>query len=171
LPGSFEPRQIRTRLLASEEFVAGRHGIARVDSRFVERFHPLSFMPASATEVIEIPLLRDMSDQEILRELIPRVATLADLFVHLHRSSAWPWGIWFLRGAKGQICSVACISRDGEWHINSDQRSAPWSSIYRAYSRPKTGFFDRLLVGLSRQLKRPKPKRSGSQYRRRYFHD
>jgi hypothetical protein len=105
LPGLVEPKLIRSRLLASDEFIAGRHGIARVDSTFVERFHPLSFVPATATGVIEIPLLRDMNNQEILRELKPRAATLSDLFVHLHRSSAWPWGIWYLRDANGQICS------------------------------------------------------------------
>jgi len=132
-----DPGKMTSRLNASDEFVAGRHGIARVDSDFAERFHSLSFVPASATEIVETPLPRNMAIDEIVSELKPGAATLAELFVYLHRSSTWPWSIFYLSDASGTACAVICLSMDGEWHISAAERPGPWTSTYRVYGRPE----------------------------------
>ena len=92
-----DPRCISTELSVSEEFLEGRHGIARVGCEFERRFHALSFVPLTANSIIELPLPRDLTDKEILVELNPLTATLSDFFVALHSRNLWPWSIWYIR--------------------------------------------------------------------------
>jgi hypothetical protein len=132
---------------AGEEFVAGRHGIAWVGDRFAEAFHSLSFTPSRTLRLIEMPLPRSMTDEEILAELKPGECMLGDLFTQIH-SPAWPWCLLYIRDRDRVLRPIRLLVQDGEWYIDVAAMTGPWAEIYRVLGRAEPNilrrFFNRL---------------------------
>jgi hypothetical protein len=133
---------------AGEEFVAGRHGIAWVGDRFAEAFHPLSFTPRPTLQLIEMNLMRSMTDEEILAELKPAECTLGDLFTQIH-SPAWPWCLLYIRDRDRVLRPVQLFMQDGEWYIDAAGGAEPWPAIYRALGRREPNILRRFLQSIS----------------------
>ena len=133
---------------AGEEFVAGRHGIAWVGDRFAEAFHSLSFTPRPTLQLIEMNLMRSMTDEEILAELKPAECTLGDLFTQIH-SRAWPWCLLYIRDRDRVLRPVQLLVQDGEWYIDAAGGAEPWPAIYRVLGRRKPNILRRFLQSIS----------------------
>ena len=137
-------------LRVSEEFVAGRHGIAWVGEDFMDRFGELVFSPRmSAKTWREYPLPRTMSTTEILRDLRPGKCSLGDLFVQMHQRSQWPWSLCLILDPDDQLRMVEWRLQDGEWYVDVRGPAHRWTEIYRVYG-PGTRSCRRFLPGTGR---------------------